>query len=118
MPGFVADAFHDLMSYDDPETTLAYIGRLNGQPVATSLISLAAGVAGIYNVTTLPAARRQGIGAIMTLAPLQEARKRDYRLGILHSSDMGLELYRSLGFREYCQIGQYVWSPEHRQAAG
>lgn len=118
IPDFVADTFYDFMSYDDPEIALAYIGWLNGQPVATSLLSLATGVAGIYNVATLPAARRQGIGAIMTLTPLQEARKRGYHVGILHASDMGVQLYRSLGFQEYCQIGQYVWSPGHKQAAG
>jgi Acetyltransferases len=118
VPDSVADAFYDFMSYDDPETALAYIGWLNGQPVATSQLALVAGVAGIYNVATLPAARRQGIGAIMTLAPLQEARRRGYQVGILQASDMGVELYRSLGFREYCQIGQYIWSPAHKSAAG
>ena len=118
MPDFAADAFYDFMGYDDPETTLAYLGWLNEQPVAISLLVLTAGVAGIYNVATLPAARRQGIGASMTLAPLQKARKRDYHVGILHASEIDVDVYRSLGFQEYCQIGQYVWSPEHTPGAG
>jgi ribosomal protein S18 acetylase RimI-like enzyme len=113
VPDFAADAFYDFMSYDDPEISLAYIGWLNGQPVATLQLALVAGVAGIYNVATLPAGRRKGIGAIMTLSPLQEARKRGYQVGILQASDMGVGLYRSLGFREYCQIGQYIWSSDH-----
>ena len=111
MPDFVADAFYDFMRYVDPDTTLAYLGWWNGQPVATSLLMLAAGVAGIYNVATIPEARRQGIGAVMTASSLREARDREYKVGILQASEMGVDVYRSLGFQEYCKIGQYVWSP-------
>ena len=113
MPDFVGDAFCDFMQYVDPDTVLAYLGWRNGQPVATSLLLLAGGVAGIYNVATIPEARRQGIGAMMTLKPLLDARDRKVNVGILHASEMGADVYRSLGFQEYCKIGQYVWSSEH-----
>ena len=118
-PGFVAEAIYDLMSHADAETTLAYLGWLNDEPVATSLLVLAAGVAGIYNVATIPEARRQGIGTLMTLLPLREARMRGYRVGILSASEMGVGVYRRLGFWEYCKIGRYMWLPESvRQGAG
>jgi GNAT superfamily N-acetyltransferase len=118
MPDFTADAFYDFMRYVDPDTLLAYFGWQNDQPVATSLLLLAGGVAGIYNVATLAEARRQGIGALMTLAPLREARTKGYKAGILHASDMGRGVYRSLGFQEYCKVGQYVWLSEDQQGAG
>lgn len=111
MPSFVADAFFDFLNCVDLSLSLPYIGWLNSQPVAVSLVSLAAGVAGIYNVTTIPEARRKGIGALMTLMPLRDARAMGYRVGILQASEMGASVYRRLGFQEYCQIGHYTWSP-------
>ena len=90
-----------------------YLGRLDGVPVATATLVLAAGVAGIYDVATIPAARRNGIGAIITTQPLRDALAEGYRAGILHSSAAGLSLYRRLGFREYCSIGQYLWTNGH-----
>jgi ribosomal protein S18 acetylase RimI-like enzyme len=86
-----------------------YLGLLDGQPVATSLLYLGAGVAGIYSVTTLPEVRRRGIASRLTLAPLLEARAQGYHIGILQSSAMGLNLYRRLGFRAYCTFKAYFW---------
>jgi ribosomal protein S18 acetylase RimI-like enzyme len=99
-----------------PQIMLAYTGWLDDQPVSASLLLLAAGVAGIYCVATIPAARRKGIGAYMTLHPLIQARSMGYRIGVLQSSEMGLGVYRSLGFKEYCQIDSYFWRPEKSKA--
>lgn len=88
-----------------------YLGLVAGEPVAATSAFFGAGVAGIYSVTTLPAWRRQGIGAAMTLAPLRDAQLRGYHIGVLHAEPAGLSLYRRLGFREYCALHPYLWLP-------
>jgi GNAT superfamily N-acetyltransferase len=98
-------------STDQAGTQVAYLGRLNGKPVATSTLLLLGGVAGIYNVATLEEARGRGIGAAITQAALLEARKRGYRVAILESSAMGYSVYERLGFVEYCRLRHFVWTP-------
>ena len=94
-----------------------YLAILNGQPVATSQFLLSAGVAGIYNVTCLPEARGQGIGAAITLAPLLEARLRGYRISILQASHLGYPVYRRLGFHDYGKLNIYLWENETKPPA-
>jgi ribosomal protein S18 acetylase RimI-like enzyme len=113
MPGFVADAFFGLSKALDNQSQLSYrnyIGYLENEPVATSSVLLAAGVAGIYNVSTIQEARRKGIGSAITAIPLLKARSLGYRAGILHSTASGFNVYRKLGFREYCKLFHYVWT--------
>jgi len=85
----------------------SYVGYLDGKPVANSLLLVTSGVAGLFVVSTVPEARRRGIGALISLAPLIEARERGYKVGVLHSSEMGYGVYRRLGFEEYCKIELY-----------
>ncbi|HKY55338.1 MAG TPA: GNAT family N-acetyltransferase [Anaerolineales bacterium] len=86
-----------------------YLAFLNNQPVGTSQLFTSAGVAGIYNVTCLPEARGQGIGAAITLAPLFEAREMGYRVGILQASSMGYRVYKRLGFQDFGKLSVYLW---------
>jgi len=86
-----------------------YLAVLNGQPVGTSQLFLSAGVAGIYNVTCIPEARGQGIGAAVTLAPLLKAREMGYQVGILQASELGYNVYRRLGFQDFGNLSVYLW---------
>lgn len=86
-----------------------YLALLNGQPVGTSQLFLSAGVAGIYNVTCVPEARGQGIGAAITQAPLLDAGAIGYRIGILQASSLGARVYRRLGFQDFGKLSVYLW---------
>jgi GNAT superfamily N-acetyltransferase len=88
-----------------------YLGKLAGTPVATTSMFLTPDVAGIYFVMTVPQARRQGIGAMITLAALREARELGYRVAVLGASEAGYPVYERLGFRNFCDIDIYEWRP-------
>ncbi|MCH8026480.1 MAG: GNAT family N-acetyltransferase [Chloroflexi bacterium] len=104
------DLYHDI-GFADAAPFRHYVGSLNGEPVASATLFLGAGVASIWHVGTAPHARRQGIGAAMTLAPLREAQALGCRAGVLGASADGLSVYRKLGFREFGRTAQYVWTP-------
>lgn len=104
MPGFVTGALFEacsVLGLAEENPFGHYVGRLGGKVVATASLSLAAGVAGIFNVATLPGARRRGIGTALTLAALRDARERGCRIGILQSSAMAVGVYRRLGFEQH-----------------
>jgi len=84
-----------------------YLGYLDGESVSTSTLFSSAGVAGIYDVATLPEARGRGLGTALTLAPLLDARQAGYRIGNLQSSEMGFGVYKKMGFRHLCQIENF-----------
>lgn len=87
-----------------------YVGRLNGEAVATNMLFVGGGVAGIFGVATVPAARGRGIGAAISLAPLLEARQRGVRHGALFATEMAVRVYERIGFRlTGARINRYLW---------
>jgi GNAT superfamily N-acetyltransferase len=103
------------LGFDEQGTLHNYLGMLNGDMVGTCTLYLGAGVAGIYNVSTLPKARRQGVATALTLAALRVAHDRGHRIGILHSSEMGYGVYRRIGFSELCSVSHYLYLPNQAQ---
>ncbi len=90
------------------ENSVALLGRLDGRAVASAELFASAGVAGLYSVGTLPAVRGRGLGRAMTAAALREGRARGYRIGALQGTEMGVPVYRRLGFREYGRFEIYT----------
>ncbi len=88
-----------------------YIGYWQGTPVAVSAMVVDATVAGIFAVATLPKARRKGLGRLMTVAPLLEARRAGCRVGVLQASPMGYPVYQALGFVEVVRYRLYLQTP-------
>ena len=102
-----ADAY-TLLGFSPDGPFLHYVGYVQDEPVTSSTLLLANGVAGIYDVSTARAVRRQGLGAAITLAPLLESRARGYRYAILQSSQEAYNVYRDLGFEEKYREDTYL----------
>lgn len=95
------------------DATIQFFGvRHDGRLVATSMLFLADGVAGIYCVATLPEARGRGLGAHVTAEPLRRAHASGYRVGVLQSSESGHAVYRRLGFQDVAAIPMFIRMPD------
>jgi GNAT superfamily N-acetyltransferase len=95
--------YREFRQIEDKASTY-FIACRNGEPVASSLLYLGAGVAGLYWIGTIPKARRQGIATALTRHTLQYAQNLGYNRAILQASDAGVPIYLSLGFKAYCRI--------------
>ena len=96
--GFGAEAF-----------SRRYIGYLDDQPVTAATLLLAGGIAGLFDISTPSAFRRQGFGSAISWHLLQEAHRCGYQQAYVWSSDLGKGVYQRVGFvpvalgmREYC----------------
>lgn len=83
----------------------------DGRAVATSMLFLADGLAGIYCVATLPGERGRGLGAHVTAAALLAAQRIGYRVGVLQSSPEGHSIYLRLGFADLGAVPMFVRMP-------
>lgn len=87
------------------------LARLDGRPVCVGTLFLTPGVAGLYNITTLPEARGRGIGYAVTARMVNLGRAAGAGSAVLYASESGLPVYERLGFSTVGQAPQYVWSP-------
>jgi ribosomal protein S18 acetylase RimI-like enzyme len=75
-----------------------YVGRIDGEAVATSVGVCLKNHVGIFNVATLPAHRRRGYGAALTLRALRDGLARGAEWAWLQSTPDGQGIYEKLGF--------------------
>jgi GNAT superfamily N-acetyltransferase len=98
-----------------PRRMWRFVARLGDQVVGHSALFLTTGrlgVAGIYSCGVVPAARNQGIGKAVTLAPCQLAERMGCRHALLNATPMGESVYRRIGFVSL-GYGQTWWLHRH-----
>jgi GNAT superfamily N-acetyltransferase len=88
-----------------------YLARFNGEDAATLMAFDHEGDCGIYNVATVPTARRRGLGTALTVHALREARQRGCTTAGLQATEMAEGLYASIGFRDLGRFDEYVPAP-------
>lgn len=76
-----------------------YVGYIDGEPVTTSALIYTHGVAGIYNVATIDAHRKKGLGEAMTWHGVRRGRELGCLFSSLQASDMGKPIYERMGYR-------------------
>ena len=111
LPRRLADVFSPAALGADPadDAPVQFFAALrDGRPVATVVLYLAEGLAGIYCVSTLPDERRHGLGAHVTAEALRVAGRLGYRTGVLQSSTAGYPVYLRLGFGDYGRIPMFI----------
>jgi len=90
-----------------PEATF-YVGYRDGLAVTSGLGVRSGRTIGVYNIATVESARRQGLGAAMTMRVVEDGAAAGCDVAILQASDMGLPVYQRLGFRVVCEYFGYV----------
>jgi ribosomal protein S18 acetylase RimI-like enzyme len=86
----------------------AYVGYLGGEPVTTAAVVIADGVAGVYNVATVPTRQRHGYGeAVMRHALREMQREHGVERTILQSTPAGYRLYERMGYRPVTTVAVY-----------
>jgi GNAT superfamily N-acetyltransferase len=88
-----------------------YVCRLDGTWVGASTLSTGAGVAGLGNISTVPAWRGRGVGTAVAAFALADAEASGLRVGALSADEPGVPLYEKLGFVTVCRHLTYVWRP-------
>ena len=87
-----------------------YTGYLDGRPVAVGALVMAADLAGVYAVATLPEARKRGIGTAMTLHAMAQGKMKGAKSAVLQATEMGRPVYERIGFSTVFEYEMYLQS--------
>jgi ribosomal protein S18 acetylase RimI-like enzyme len=103
-----AEAPAGLLAGVDPHAFRSLAAAVAGEDVASALAFDHERDCGIFNVSTAPAARRQGLGTALTARLLHDAAERGCTTASLHSTPMAERMYAACGFRDLGRILEYV----------
>jgi ribosomal protein S18 acetylase RimI-like enzyme len=101
-----------LLAGADPSAFQVLRARVDGEDVATGLAFDQDADCGIYNVSTLPYARRRGFGTAITAALAHDALDCGCTTASLQATEMAECLYARVGFRDLGRILEFVPAPE------
>lgn len=93
---------------DAPDLT-HYIAYADVLPVATAMRYTSHRIAGVFNVSTVPAYRRRGIGAALTWRAALDGLAEGCIASALQASVMGEPVYRRMGYR--AALDYHLWLP-------
>ena len=99
------------LGFGDDAPFRHFLCRMEDTWVGASTLSLGSGVAGLGNISTVPAYRGRGVGTIVAAGALLDAKWLGLRIGALSANEPGVPLYDKLGFVTVCRHLTYVWSP-------
>jgi GNAT superfamily N-acetyltransferase len=110
--GVIEGMFSRPRRFLDAPHVMAFVARRGGVPESGALTMLSHGVAGVYWVGTVEAARGKGLGEAVAATTTNAALARGARFCTLQASVMGAPVYRRMGYRSLYEYRTYVrWRP-------
>lgn len=104
MPPEVQAYVAELESSPEDARVRVYLARLGGVPAATAVFAPTAGAGGLYNVATIPTARRRGLAGQLVLRALEDADGLALPIHVLQATQQAQHLYETMGFEARCEI--------------
>jgi GNAT superfamily N-acetyltransferase len=107
MPESVLRGVVGAATLEQPGVAL-YVGYTDDEPVSTGLGVRTGRTIGVYNISTIPAARRRGYGAAMSRRVASDGAAAGCDVAVLQSSEMGYPVYERIGYRTVVEYVGYV----------
>jgi hypothetical protein len=104
--GPIAQAVTSPSMLDRPDVSVV-VGYEDGVPVTTGMGIRTVTTVGVYMIATVETARRRGYGAAITARVIADGAAAGCDVAVLQSSDMGLGVYRAMGFRTVVEYDLY-----------